>query len=671
MSAPSDVVPHSQKKPRNRHSPSQVAALKEVYDKNDHPPLEDRTQLAQKLGMQIKTVNAWFQNRRASSRKRTQRAEAHTDPSRSISGSPPPLDEDDQHHMSQDHSHSSQLHSTSDQATSHTAKSDMTRKPQRNRPTPEQLDELRKLFETTQHPSTEQRTQLAERIGMKYQTITNWFQNQRSVYKNKRAPGNPNLLWGSSSLSTIAPAVSAPAQPLPPPSTHPSLGLSGPPLLSSISAHPRLPSLPISRGASLEPHHLAHGSKPEDNLSDRGSMRAFSDDGHLRDRSDTPLSTAQHSVSSFDRLRPSTPPISTFHGQSPSFGPQRNLTPSPARVKRANSSPRHAKPTSSYPRNRPEPSQLDALRKLFAVTQTPSVEQRTRLADDIGMDLAKVTNWFRNSRQTSRRRQAKGLPDPPPPLSEGKDESVAGSAKPGQSVADDDEVMDGSVDDDVEMDDSNSSRGTPMSTEDESDMEQDVHLPPLDITSRRLPPPLGMTGPRDADGPMIISPTPIAHLRSRAFGLGLDVPEHGRQMMVDYKAQAASGLPMSPVPILPLPTPSMHVAAPPTSRGLYTPPPLKHVTPPAHGQPMLPSIRLTPPLRQTPPPYPSQAAYAHDRPFDLPLPKADRMSIDQSWASDVSMKDARSSISSSASVRVEDAMLLLDFSTRSVELVAH
>lgn len=116
---------------------------------------------------QIKTVNAWFQNRRASSRKRTQRAEAHTDPSRSISGSPPPpLDEDDPHHMSQDHSHSSQLHSTSDQATSHTAKSDMTRKPQRNRPTPEQLDELRKLFETTQHPSTEQRTQLAERIGM-------------------------------------------------------------------------------------------------------------------------------------------------------------------------------------------------------------------------------------------------------------------------------------------------------------------------------------------------------------------------------------------------------------------------------------------------------------------------------------------------------------------------
>ncbi|KAL1739582.1 hypothetical protein HDZ31DRAFT_49139, partial [Schizophyllum fasciatum] len=470
-------------------------------------------------------------------------------------------------------------------------------------------------------------------------------------------------------------AVAAPSH-LPPPSTHPSLGLSGVPPLPPISAHPRLPSTSISRGASVEPYHLALGAKPDDNLSDRVSMRAFSEDGHGhgRDRSDTPLSTTQHSISSFDRLRPSTPPFPTYRGQSPSFGPQRTLTPSPIRAKRTNSSPRHAKATSSYPRNRPEPSQLDALRKLFAVTQTPSVEQRTRLADEIGMDLAKVTNWFRNSRQTSRRRQAKGLPDPPVPQANGKSDLPVGGGLADQSVADEDEMMDGSVDDDMEMEDSNSSRGTPMSTEDESEIEQDGHLPPLDTTSRRLPPPLAMTMSRDVEGPMIVSPTPIAHaarVRPGAFGLGLDVPEHGRQVLVDYKAQTASGHPMSPVPILPLPAPPMQIAAPPSARGLYTPPPLKHVTPPAHGQTMLPSIRLTPPLRQTPPPYPLQAAYAHDnRPFDLPPPKTDRMSIDESWTSDVSMKDVRST-ASSAGVRMEDAMLLLNFSTRSVELVAH
>ncbi|TRM61506.1 hypothetical protein BD626DRAFT_501251 [Schizophyllum amplum] len=606
MSAPADAA---QKKPRHRHSPSQVAALKEVYEKNDHPPLEDRTQLAQKLGMQIKTVNAWFQNRRASSRKRTQRAEAHSDPSRSISRSPPPLDEDEQSDPHQDHSHTSLSQPLPDQQAPTAAKSDMSRKPQRNRPSPEQLDELRKLFDTTQHPTTEQRQRLAERIGMKYQTITNWFQNQRSVYKNKRAPGNPNA---SHDPSAPTPAVVAPLD-LPPPSTHPSLGLG--------LTHPRLPSLPISRDASIEPYHLSTlGFKAEDNLSDRASLRAFSDDGHVHDRSDTPLSTTHRSISSSDRLRPSTPSVSSaYRGQSPSFGPQRRVTPSPARAKRTNSSPRNAKTTSSYPRNRPEPSQLDALRKLFLLTQTPSVDQRTRLADEIGMDLAKVTNWFRNSRQTSRRRQAKGLPDPLVTSAESKEGSSTGSAKP-RTPYDEDEAMDGSGDDDVEMDDSNSSRGTPMSTEDESDMEQDVHLPPFDVPSRRLPPPLAMTGARDAEVPMIVSPIPVAHpshMRPRTLGMGLD-------------AQAASGLPMSPAPVLPpLPTPS------------------------------------------TPPPYSMQAAYAHERTFELPPPKTDRMSIDQSWSADVSMKDVRNSSVSSAGVRMEDAMLLLDFSTRSVELVAH
>ena len=41
----------SSKKPRHRHSPSQLAALNELYEKNEHPSLDDRTELAEKLGM--------------------------------------------------------------------------------------------------------------------------------------------------------------------------------------------------------------------------------------------------------------------------------------------------------------------------------------------------------------------------------------------------------------------------------------------------------------------------------------------------------------------------------------------------------------------------------------------------------------------------------------------
>ena len=41
------------KKPRHRHSPHQLAALNELYDKTEHPSLEERTSLAERLGMYV------------------------------------------------------------------------------------------------------------------------------------------------------------------------------------------------------------------------------------------------------------------------------------------------------------------------------------------------------------------------------------------------------------------------------------------------------------------------------------------------------------------------------------------------------------------------------------------------------------------------------------------
>jgi len=58
-------------------------------------------------------------------------------------------------------------------------------------------------------------------------------------------------------------------------------------------------------------------------------------------------------------------------------------------------------------RSRPEPYQLEALKQLYNQTATPTIEERSALALEIGMNVGKVTNWFRNLRQTARKRAKK------------------------------------------------------------------------------------------------------------------------------------------------------------------------------------------------------------------------------------------------------------------------
>ncbi|OJA12030.1 hypothetical protein AZE42_02040 [Rhizopogon vesiculosus] len=41
----------SGKKPRHHHSPTQLAALNELYEKNEHSSLDDRNELAERLGV--------------------------------------------------------------------------------------------------------------------------------------------------------------------------------------------------------------------------------------------------------------------------------------------------------------------------------------------------------------------------------------------------------------------------------------------------------------------------------------------------------------------------------------------------------------------------------------------------------------------------------------------
>ncbi|KAG7452158.1 uncharacterized protein BT62DRAFT_926379 [Guyanagaster necrorhizus] len=317
------------KKPRNRHSPHQLAALNDLYERDEHPALEVRTSLAEQLGMETKTVNSWFQNKRASTKKRTvaQRSitydsphinPQHTSNSSSASTTPRPSElgdyQDDDYLLEPPHFNS---------------ESDSMPRRLRLRPTTDQADELKRVYSVNPHPTTEQRQVLAERTGMRYQSVTNWFQNQRSLAK-KRKEDDLEVPMSVSHTEYSAEIRSYSA--FPPANRHPSLAL--PP----ANHHP---SLALSRGRRSP---SAQSSTQDDSPPRRSSSR----------RSATPYSMSS-------RLR----------------------------------------------RARPEPHQLEALKGLFDKNPTPTIEERSVLAHEIGMDLGKVTNWFRNLRQTSRRRAKK------------------------------------------------------------------------------------------------------------------------------------------------------------------------------------------------------------------------------------------------------------------------
>ncbi|KAG6911360.1 hypothetical protein DXG01_001031 [Tephrocybe rancida] len=343
-----DLPKDKQKKPRHRHSPAQLVALNELYDKNEHPPLELRSSLAERLGMETKTVNAWFQNKRASSKKRTRGVPYNVPPvmpssAASTSNNPTrhPSEFDDYYFEDDylpldDYSRATSIvpseYAGHPDYSHFTSETDSMPRRMRIRPSAEQTDELRQLYNITPHPTTDQRQHLAERIGMRYQSITNWFQNQRSLAKKRKEDDIDG--FGSMSSNEHYPEARTYSA-FPPPSNHPSLGLPLP--------TPGHSSAPVSRSHRRSPSI----SRSLDGRSPRRSSSSR--------QSDTPYSI---SLTSFSRPR----------------------------------------------RSRPEPYQLDALKDLFTKTSTPSIEERSALALEIGMDVSKVTNWFRNLRQTARKR---------------------------------------------------------------------------------------------------------------------------------------------------------------------------------------------------------------------------------------------------------------------------
>lgn len=208
-------VPMSDKKPRHRHSPSQLEQLNELFSRVEHPSLDERTSLAQRLGMcvshmvlvaladrvvrrrETKTVNAWFQNKRASTKKKNKSVGAESShdlpPITSFLGSNPPstshspqqLDELDEF-IEDDHLDNSgggpsplvaALDDPKRQSLFYAGNAEhrhffaeveqMPRRMRmRNRPSSEQTEELRKSYRANPHPTKEDREALGERIGM-------------------------------------------------------------------------------------------------------------------------------------------------------------------------------------------------------------------------------------------------------------------------------------------------------------------------------------------------------------------------------------------------------------------------------------------------------------------------------------------------------------------------
>lgn len=136
------------------------------------------------INRETKTVNAWFQNKRASSKKRTRSVPSYDTPLIHLSSTrsdfyrPPDIDDfhdDEFPPLDIQHSRSTSLGPSDVSSSFYTGhpdhshfytESDSVPRRMRMRPSSEQTDELRKLYNINPHPTTEQRQALASSIGM-------------------------------------------------------------------------------------------------------------------------------------------------------------------------------------------------------------------------------------------------------------------------------------------------------------------------------------------------------------------------------------------------------------------------------------------------------------------------------------------------------------------------
>jgi len=138
-------------------------------------------------------------------------------------------------------------------------------------------------------------------------------------------------------------------------------------------------------------------TRKEDEHTDASSSNSKADyphSGDMRQYSAFPPRPPQQnhrSVLNSDNIPPSqshaqvSPHSSPMRHRSPSVSPSMD-DPYPRRASMRRSTTPYVGPMQSRPRrSRPEPYQLDALKSLFTRTATPTIEERSSLAQEIGM----------------------------------------------------------------------------------------------------------------------------------------------------------------------------------------------------------------------------------------------------------------------------------------------
>ncbi|KAJ7630962.1 hypothetical protein FB45DRAFT_917076 [Roridomyces roridus] len=230
--------------------------------------------------------------------------------------------------------------------------------PKRHRHSAVQLAALNALYLETEHPSLVQRTELALSIGLHQKSVNSYFQNKRA--SKKRPRGNQHIA--------------------PPPETDP--------LFPQESQ-----SFPLE---SIPPQSLQHPSDEELQGQDEAQIPA---NDNIQDLPQNPKDEDFAFSPATESGRQSPAFDDGFTSRSRRASSRRSATPYSSAA---------GPPLSSRQRRaRPEPRQLDRLKELFNKTPQPSIEERSALALEIGMEIGKVTNWFRNLRQSARKREKK------------------------------------------------------------------------------------------------------------------------------------------------------------------------------------------------------------------------------------------------------------------------
>ncbi|EJD52206.1 hypothetical protein AURDEDRAFT_149650 [Auricularia subglabra TFB-10046 SS5] len=276
------------------------------------------------------------------------------------------------------------------------------RKERTARSTPAQRDLLQDAFERNPRPDSNEIQVLAEDIGMEPQHVSQWFSSKRC--RMNKAFSKAATVSGGTPPPFYAPS---------PPTNALQLTLSGmtfpdsaTPILIVAPKRPKPRVSPAQEDALQELFDRApHATMDEKKLlaEDVGLTVSKVNSWFTFARA-TQLPVREHKA-----LADSTflPPISFFDAPPSSPGPSRTLRTRmrPAPYQRSSSYSDEYTP-GKRTRSRPSPEQLVVLKREFAQHSNPSMEIRVRLSQELGMSVAKITDWFRNLR-ASLARQAK------------------------------------------------------------------------------------------------------------------------------------------------------------------------------------------------------------------------------------------------------------------------